>query len=113
MNVNCIYFSIERYKKNCYTVIVIYLRGIMRKFCVLLVCLIIPPMLMSACNSTPNNSIVNAQRRFAKYLPDSNTKEKNSSTGEFIDLSEGPKLKYDAKLGPSDINFDFKINTRY
>ena len=85
----------------------------MRKFCVLLVCLIIPLMLMSACNSTPNNSIVNAQRRFAKYLLDSNTKEKNSSTGEFIDLSEGPKLKYDAKLGPSDINFNFKINTRY
>jgi hypothetical protein len=30
-----------------------------------------------------------------------------------VDLSEGPKLKYDANLGPKNLNFDIKIVDPY
>ena len=33
--------------------------------------------------------------------------------GGTIDLSEGPKLRYDAKFGPQDLNFDIKIINPY
>ena len=39
--------------------------------------------------------------------------KKATNTGGMIDLSEGPKLRYDAKLGPKDLNFDFKIINPY
>ena len=39
--------------------------------------------------------------------------EENKAIGGMIDLSEGPKLRYDSKFGPKDLNFDFKIINPY
>ena len=37
----------------------------------------------------------------------------NKPQGNAIDLSEGPQLRYDAKFGPSDMNFDVKVINPY
>ncbi len=55
----------------------------------------------------PNNSMVQSQRRLEKYF----THEKTPAG--VVDLSEGPKLKYNANFGPKDLNFDFKIENPY
>lgn len=69
---------------------------------------------LSACSQKPPQSMVKAQRRLAQYLPNestSNTQTKH--TGSVIDLSEGPKLKYQADFGPKNPDFDFKIESPY
>ena len=81
----------------------------MKKICALLVFVFLLTMITSACHvKRTDNSMVKAERRFAKYV-ESPTQPRN----QYIDLSEGPKLKYDANLGPSNINFDFKIVDPY
>ena len=52
---------------------------------------------------------INYTRRLGKYLQ----AEPSASTNGTIDLSEGPKLRYDAKFGPKDMNFDVKIVNPY
>lgn len=52
--------------------------------------------------------MVKTQRRFAKYIEP----EKNNDAG-MVDLSEGPKLKYEANFGPKTPSFDFKIVNPY
>ena len=55
--------------------------------------------------------MIKSERRFAKYLGvEENSQQKNEGV---IDLSEGPKLKYDAHFGPKNPDFDFKIETPY
>ena len=39
--------------------------------------------------------------------------EENKTGGATIELSEGPKLRYNANFGPRDLNFDFKIINPY
>ena len=81
----------------------------MKKFLVLVICLLFV-VSMSACSTnTQNNSMVQAKRRFADYLPG----EANSSSEGVVDLSEGPKLRYDRNMGPKDLNFDIKIVNPY
>ena len=53
---------------------------------------------------------INYQRKLEKYLPAENTKQ---NTGGAVDLSEGPKLRYDANFGPRDVSFDVKVSNPY
>ena len=66
--------------------------------------------MLSACAPRkPKPNMVQSERRFAKYVEQNQSKK----TGNFIDLSEGPKQSYDAYLGPQNLNFDFKIVDPY
>jgi len=62
----------------------------------------------SACTARPESSLIKSQRRFDKYIQPQTDKPNG-----MIDLSEGPKLKYDASFGPKNLNFDFKIENPY
>lgn len=79
----------------------------MKKIGLLVLMFIISAVLLSACNATPNSPI-RYERKLGKYFED-----ENKNTGTTIDLSEGPKLRYDAKFGPRDLNFDIKIVNPY
>ena len=80
----------------------------MKKIGLLIVCLLVFSVLLSACNSTPNSPI-KYERKLGKYFE----AEENKPSGGVIDLSEGPKLRYNANFGPKDLNFDFKIVNPY
>ena len=81
----------------------------MKKYSLLIVCLLLSSLLLTACKTMPNSPI-KYERRLGKYFEaDENTKQQ----GGTIDLSEGPKLRYDAKFGPRDLNFDIKIINPY
>ena len=79
----------------------------MKKYGLLIVCLLISSFLLSACNATPKSPI-NYERKLGKYF-----EEENQHVGGVVDLSEGPKLRYNAKFGPKDLNFDIKIINPY
>ena len=79
----------------------------MKKLCLILACLIISSLLISACTLKSGESTIKYKRKLEKYLPS----EKQTSGA--IDLSEGPKLRYDAKFGPQELNFDIKIINPY
>ena len=78
----------------------------MKKCGILIMCLIFSSLILSACNSKPKSPI-KYERKFGKYI------EKQNTNGGMIDLSEGPKLHYNAKFGPKDLNFDIKIVNPY
>ena len=80
----------------------------MKKILCLIVCSMISSILLSACNMTPNSPI-KYERKLGKYFES----EEKKTTGGVIDLSEGPKLRYNANFGPKDLNFDFKIINPY
>ena len=79
----------------------------MKKYGLLIVCLLVSSILLSACDTMPKSPI-KYERKLGKYF-----EEDNQRIGGFIDLSEGPKLKYNAKFGPKDLNFDIKIVNPY
>ena len=79
----------------------------MKKYGLLIVCLLASSILLSACNFSPKSPI-NYERKLGKYF-----EQEERTIGGTIDLSEGPKLRYDAKFGPRDLNFDFKIINPY
>ena len=80
----------------------------MKKVCVLILCLSVTSLLLSACTSKQSATMVKAKSRFQQYVEPPKTQQKG-----VIDLSEGPKLKYDADFGPKNPNFDFKIKNPY
>lgn len=80
----------------------------MKKISLIFVYMIIASFLLSACSST-QNSPIKYERKLGKYFET----EENKPVGGMIDLSEGPKLKYNAHFGPKDLNFDFKIVNPY
>jgi len=81
----------------------------MKKVCTFILMMSICLLFTSACTKHPQKSIVQSKRRFAQYVePNQVQKDKN-----IIDLSEGPKLHYDANLGPKNLNFDIKIVDPY
>ena len=81
-------------------------RFVMKKICGLIIFALISCVFLSACDTKTNNSLIKSQRKLAKYL------EPQKTPGT-VDLSEGPKLKYDAYFGPKKLNFDFKIENPY
>ena len=84
----------------------------MKKYGLVILCLLMlfSVFSLTACKVRPKQQTINYQRRLEKYLPSEQT---NVKTGGGIDLSEGPKLKYDANLGPQDVNFDVKVVNPY
>lgn len=78
----------------------------MYKICILMIFSLILSVCVSACNKQQNSTMVQSQRRLAKYL------EPQKENG-VVDLSEGPKLKYNANFGPKNPSFDFKIINPY
>lgn len=80
----------------------------MKKNSLLIVCLLLSSFLLTACSSS-SNSTIKYERKLGKYFESDN----NSHSGNTIDLSEGPKLRYDANFGPRDLNFDIKIINPY
>ena len=80
----------------------------MKKYSLYVVCLLISTVLLSACTAMPKSPI-KYERKLGKYF-DSDEKRVQGGT---IDLSEGPKLHYNAKFGPKDLNFDIKIINPY
>ena len=82
----------------------------MKKVCVFLLMLSFTATFTSACTQKQKQSMVQAKRRFAQYVEPQKT---NTSSTKTIDLSEGPKLNYDANLGPRSLNFDIKIVDPY
>ena len=81
----------------------------MKKICIFLLIVSLICVCASACKVQNNKqSMVQAHRKFEKYVePQSNT---NKSA---VDLSEGPRLNYDANLGPQNLNFDIKVVDPY
>ena len=79
----------------------------MKKVALLIVCLLIFSVCLSACNFKPNSTI-KYERKLGKYF-----ESEQKTTGGMVDLSEGPKLRYNADFGPKDLNFDFKIVNPY
>ena len=79
----------------------------MKKYGLLVVCLLISSVLLSACNTMPNSPI-KYERKLGKYF-----EPEKQQVGGTIDLSEGPKLRYNANFGPKDLSFDFKIVNPY
>lgn len=84
----------------------------MKKITVLLICLIFSMCFLTACKVKKEESTINYQRKLKQYIPNDNSKTKQTSSS-VVDLSDGPKLRYDAKFGPNDVNFDFKIKNPY
>ena len=80
----------------------------MKKTGLFLVCLLLSSFLFVGCNFQPKSPI-KYERKLGKYFK----QETNRPQGGTIDLSEGPKLRYDAKFGPKDLNFDIKIVNPY
>ena len=79
----------------------------MKKYGLFIVCLLFSSLLLSACTAV-SKSPLKYERRLGKYI------EGEQHTGsKVIDLSEGPKLKYNASFGPRDLNFDIKIVNPY
>ena len=79
----------------------------MKKYGLLIVCLLVSSVLLSACN-TVSKSPIKYERKFGKYF-----EPEDKNNGGMVDLSEGPKLRYNANFGPKDLNFDIKIVNPY
>ncbi|MBE7704040.1 MAG: hypothetical protein E7Z89_08340 [Cyanobacteria bacterium SIG28] len=84
----------------------------MKKYALLILCICFSMLILTGCKFS-QNSPIKYERKFGKYFGSSDAKSTSTSGGGVIDLSEGPKLRYDAKLGPSDLNFDIKIVNPY
>ena len=82
----------------------------MKKFFCFLLCAFLISSLLSGCTTKKKANIIKSERRLAKYL-DNEVNEK--APNGVIDLSEGPRLRYDANFGPSAPNFDIKIVNPY
>ena len=82
----------------------------MKKLCSLVLILMITGVITTSCSHQPSQkqNLIQSKRRFAEYVEPQNQKNPNA-----IDLSEGPKLRYDAKLGPQNPEFDIKIIDPY
>lgn len=84
----------------------------MKKLCVLFVCAFALTLCLSACTKKQDSPMVKSERRLEKYLGPSSQSSDSKASG-MIDLSEGPRLKYDAHFGPKNLNFDFKVVSPY
>ncbi len=84
----------------------------MKKLCVLFVCAFTLTLCLSACTVKQDGPMVKSERRLGKYL-DPSSQSSDSKASGMIDLSEGPRLKYDAHFGPTNPNFDIKVVSPY
>ena len=82
----------------------------MKKTIFVLVCFVMANVFLTGCAVKNNSQTIQYQRRLQHYLPANTSGQSQYRT---IDLSEGPKTQYDAKLGPGELNFDIKIKNPY
>ena len=81
----------------------------MKKIFVLFVLIVFIIANTTACaNKKGSSNMIQSKRRFAEYV-----EPQNKTTPGTIDLSEGPKLNYEKKFGPKNLNFDIKIVDPY
>lgn len=80
----------------------------MKRINFLLLFVFIISFLLSACDVNEKAPMIKSERRLGKYIQQS-----QDTNQKVIDLSEGPKLKYDAHFGPQMPDFDFKIVNPY
>ena len=82
----------------------------MKKICVFLLMLSFIVTVTSGCKVTTKQkpNMIQSKRRFAEYVGPQGNLNKN-----VVDLSEGPRQNYDARLGPQNINFDIRIVDPY
>ena len=80
----------------------------MRKLCCLILSASILAVCVCGCTKKPAASIFKSQRRFAKYIEP----QAKHQTG-VVDLSEGPRIRYEADFGTKSPEFDFKIKNPY
>ena len=75
-------------------------------------CLIISAICIVTTSCTNINhqkqNLIQSKRKFVDFVEGNQKKDPN-----VVDLSEGPKLHYDANLGPKNLNFDIKIVDPY
>ena len=82
----------------------------MKKICIFLLMLSFVVTVTTGCKpgTGQKQNMVQSKRRFAEYVEPQGNLNKN-----VVDLSEGPRQSYDARLGPQNINFDIKIVDPY
>lgn len=80
----------------------------MKKFCTIFILSSLICIISSSCTQQQKQSLIQSKRRFAEYVESQNT-----NNGSHIDLSEGPKLRYDANFGPKAPSFEIKIIDPY
>ena len=82
----------------------------MKKLWIFLLLLAFISISTTACTQkqATKQNMIQSKRRFAQYMEPQSTNDPTH-----IDLSEGPKLKYDAKFGPKKLDFDIKIVDPY
>ena len=89
----------------------------MKKACIVLLCLgiIVTGVLLSGCSVKSSKQTINYQRRLQNYLPSNSAGQSTTSKmpTSIIDLSEGPRIQYDAHLGPHELDFDVRIKNPY
>ena len=82
----------------------------MKKVLVLFTILSFISVCTTACTNQGKSkqNLIQSKRRFAQYV-------EPQAQGDIkaVDLSEGPRLKYDAKMGPKNPEFDIKIIDPY
>jgi len=81
----------------------------MKKFSVFFLVLAFIVVCTTACtNSSKKPNMIQSKRRFENYVNPQSQKDPH-----VIDMSEGPKLNYNAKFGPKAPEFDVKIVDPY
>ena len=85
----------------------------MKKTCFIMVLAFCISILLCACSMSDGSSIVKTERRLGKYFQNQTNTSTSKPHDGMIDLSEGPKLNYDANFGPQNLNFDIKIVNPY
>lgn len=81
----------------------------MKKILSFIILLMFVSVCTTACKPNTNKqNMIQSKRRFANYM-----EQQDSSDPNRIDISEGPKLKYEAKFGPKSPEFDIKIVDPY
>ena len=83
---------------------------LMKQICIIIMLLALITVSTTACTRSKKakQNMIQSKRRFAEYI-----EPQKSQTYNRIDLSDGQKLRYDAKLGPQNLNFDIKIVDPY
>ena len=80
----------------------------MGKICCLIIMSCVFSLFLSACTIKQSTPMIKSERRLGKYI-----QPQKEQKGGVVDLSEGPRLKYDAVFGPKTPSFDFKIVNPY
>ena len=80
----------------------------MKKICGLILFSVLLNMCLCSCSSQQKAPLIKSERRLGKYFQAPEEHKEG-----IVDLSDGPKLKYDASFGPASPSFDFTIKDPY